>query len=74
MKNNQKNPIYPSVPFSCMFEQLIHADQAKPINWHMNNHIWSLHMNPWIIWTSFKLLLDALGQILAFLTCHDHAS
>ena len=23
MKNDQKNPIYPSVPFSCMIEQLM---------------------------------------------------
>ena len=25
-------------------------------------------MNPWSIWTSFKLLLDALAQIIAY--CH----
>ena len=25
-------------------------------------------MNPWFIWTSFKLLLDALVQIIAY--CH----
>ena len=31
-------------------------------------------MNPWSIWASSKVLLDALVQIIAFLTCHDHAS
>ena len=31
-------------------------------------------MNPWSIWISFKLLLDALVQIITLLPCHDHAS
>ena len=31
-------------------------------------------MNPWSIWTSFKLLLDALVQIITLLPCHIHAS
>ena len=31
-------------------------------------------MNPWFIWTSTKLMLDALGQIIASLKCHLHAS
>ena len=35
MKNDQKNPIYPSVLFSCMINQvklMIQAEQGKPIN------------------------------------------
>ena len=32
MKNDQKNPFYPSVPFSCMLEQLIVAELDKKIN------------------------------------------
>ena len=31
-------------------------------------------MNPWSIWTSFKLLLDAFVQIITLLPCHIHAS
>ena len=31
-------------------------------------------MNPWSIWTPFKLLLDALVQIITLLPCHIHAS
>ena len=68
MKNYQKNPIFPSVPFSCMFEQLIPADQVKPIKWHMNNHIWSLNLNLVFKPTSFNLLLVALAQTHSY--CH----
>ena len=68
MKNDQKNPIYPSVPFSCMLEQLIPADQVKSIKWHLNSHIWSLNLNLVFKPTPFNLLLDALGQSTAY--CH----
>ena len=60
MKNDQKNPANLFMAFSCMFEQLIPADQVKPIKWHLNNHIWGLNLNPVFKPTAFKLLLDAL--------------
>ena len=68
MKNDQKNPIYPSVPFSCMLEQLIAAVQHKSIKWHLNNHIWSLNLNLVFKPTSFKSQLGALAQITSY--CH----
>ena len=74
MKNDQKNPIYPSVPFSCMLEQLIPADQVKSIKRHLNNHIWSLNLNLVFKPTSFNLLLVTLAQNTFILPCHDHAS
>ena len=68
MKNYQKNSRNPSVPLSCMFEQVIPADKDKTNDWHLNNHIWSLNLNLWLKPTSFKLLLVALAQITAY--CH----
>ena len=66
MKNDQKNPIYPSVLFSCMLEQLIPADQVKSIKWHLNSHIWSLNLNLVFKPTSFNLLLVALAQTTSY--------
>ena len=74
MKNYQKNSRNPSVPFSCMLEQLIAAVQHKSIKGHLNNHIWSLNLNLVFKPTSFNLLLDALAQNTFILLCHDHAS
>ncbi len=74
MKNFQKNPKNLFMAFSCMFEQLIPADQVKPIKWHMNSHIWGLNLNLVIKPTPFNLLLDALAQNTLILPCHDHAS
>ena len=74
MKNYQKNSRNPSVPFSCMLEQLIGAVQHKSIKWHLNNHIWSLNLNFIFKPTSFNLLLVALAQNTFILPCHDHAS
>ena len=74
MKNYQKNSRNPSVPFSCMLEQLIGAVQHKSIKWHLNNHIWSLNLNLVFKPTSFNLLLVALAQNTFILPCHDHAS
>ena len=68
MKNYQKNPIFPSVPFSCMFEQLKSAVCNKLNNWHLNKHIWSLNLNLGFNPTSFNLLLVALAQTTAY--CH----
>ena len=68
MKNDQKNPIYPSVPFSCMLEQLIAAVQHKSIKGHLNNHIWGLNLNLVFNPTPFNLLLVALAQITSY--CH----
>ena len=67
MKNYQKNSRNPSVPFSCMLEQLIAAG-------HLNNHIWSLNLNLVFKPTSFNLLLVALAQNTFILPCHEHAS
>ena len=74
MKNYQKNSRNPSVPFSCMLEQLIAAVYHKSIKWHLNNHIWSLNLNLVFKPTSFNLLLVALAQNTFILLCHDHAS
>ena len=68
MKNDQKNPNYPSVPFSCMFEQLKSAVYNKLNNWHLNKHIWSLNLNLGFKPTSFNLLLVALAQTTTY--CH----
>ena len=71
MKNYQKNSRNPSVPFSCMLEQLIAAVQHKSIKWHLNNHIWSLNLNLVFKPTSFNLLLVALAQNTFILPCHS---
>ena len=68
MKNYQKNSRNPSVPLSCMLDQLIPADQVKSIKWHLINHIWSLNLNLVFKPTSFNLLLVALAQSIAY--CH----
>ena len=68
MKNDQKNLIFPSVPFPCMLEQLLATELDKSSKWHLNFHLWS-----WIwIFDSNQLhliwLLDALAQITSY--CH----
>ena len=68
MKNDQKNPKNLNMAISCMFDQLMHADQVKSNKWHLNNHIWSMNLNLWFKPTSFKLLLVALAQITTY--CH----
>ena len=68
MKNDQKNPIYPSVPFSCMFEQCLCSVLDKTNKGHLNNHIWSLSLNLGFKPTSFNLVLVALAQTTAY--CH----
>ena len=54
MKNYQKNPIYPYVPFSCMLEQLMTTVLDKTNKGHLNNHIWSWSLNHVFKPTSFK--------------------
>ena len=71
MKDDQKNPIYPSVPFSCMFEQLKSVVYNNLNKWHLNNHIWSLNLNLVFKPTSFNLLLVALAQNTFILPCHS---
>ena len=56
MKNYQKNSRNPSVPFSCMLEQLIATVQDKSCKWHLNFHIWSLNLNLGFKPTSFNLV------------------
>ena len=68
MKNDQKNPIYPSVSFSCMLEQLLVTVLDKSNEWHLNNHIWSLNLNLGFKPTSFNLLLVTFAQTTAY--CH----
>ena len=68
MKNDQKNPIYPSVPFSCMLEQLKSAIYNNLNKWHLKCLIWSLNLNLVFKSTSFNLVLVALAQITAY--CH----
>ena len=71
MKNYQKNSRNPSVPFSCMLEQLIPTDQVISIKWHLNSHIWSLNLNLVFKPTPFNLLLGALAQNTFILPCHS---
>ena len=66
MKNDKKNPIYPSVPFSCMLEQLIAIVWDQSYKWHLNIHIWSLNLNLGFNPTPFNMLLVALAQITAY--------
>ena len=68
MKNDQKNPIYPSVPFSRMLEQLMTTVLENSIKWHLNNHMWSLNFNRRFKPTPFNLLLVALAQTTTY--CH----
>ena len=74
MKNYRKNPIYPSVPFLCMLEQLIVAEQGKSYVWHLKNHIWSLNLNLWFKPTSFNMVASCISSINSILPDHDHAS
>ena len=37
MKNYQKNPIYPSVPFSCMTNEVIPTVYMKTHKWLLKN-------------------------------------
>ena len=67
MKNYQKNPIHPSVSFSCMLEQLMADVEDNSIKWHVINHLWSLNLNLWFKPTSFNLLLVALAQTTTYL-------
>ena len=39
MKNDQKNPVCPSVPFACMFEQPKVDVYGNLHNWHLNKHM-----------------------------------
>ena len=68
MKNDQKNPIYPSVPFSCMFEQLKSAVYNNLNKWHLKCLMWSLNLNLVFKPTPSKSLLVALAQITSY--CH----
>ena len=62
MKNDQRNPIYPSVLVSCMLEQLLTTVEDKSYKWHLNIHIWSLNLNLGFKPTPFNPLLVALAQ------------
>ena len=66
MKNYQKNPIYPSVPFSCMLEQPKATVYDNLNKWHLNSHIWSLNLNLGFKPTPFNMLLVALAQNTAY--------
>ena len=74
MKNDQKNPIYPSVPFSCILEQLLLIVQVKSYKWHLNIHIWSLNFNLGFKPTSFNLVASCIISNHSILPCHTHAS
>ena len=62
MKNDQKNPIYPSVPSSCMFEQLKSAVYNNLNKWQLKCLMWSLILNLGFKPTPFNMLLVALAQ------------
>ena len=54
MKDDQKNPIYPSIPFSCMFEQCLSSVWDNTNKGHLNNHMWGWNLNLVLKPTSFK--------------------
>ena len=68
MKNDQKNPIYPCVWFSCILEQLLATVYDNSNEWHLNNHMWSWNLDLGFKPTSFNLLLVALAQTTSY--CH----
>ena len=74
MKNDQKNPIYPSVPFSCMLEQLIPTYQVKSIKWHLNPHMWSLNLNLGFKPTTLNCVASWIRPNHIILPCRNHAS
>ena len=71
MKNDQKNSIFPSVPFSCMSEQLKSAVYNNLNKWHLKCLIWSLNLNLRFKPTPFNMLLVALAQNTFILPCHS---
>ena len=74
MKNDQKNSSYPSVPFSCMTNQPIHAVYMKTHLWHLKGLILELHLNLWFKWISSKLNAKCIGSKHITYSCHIHAS
>ena len=67
-ENDQKNSIYPSVPFSCMFEQLTSTVYDNLNRWYLKCLVWSSNLNLVFKPTPFNLLLVALAQSTAY--CH----
>ena len=62
MKNDQENPIYPSVLFSCMTKQvnlMFNAEQGKNT---LKDHIWVWNLNLWFKLVQTLLVLVALAQ------------
>ena len=74
MKNDQKNSIYPSVPFSWMSNQPIHAVYMKTHLWHLKGLILELHLNLWFKWTSSKLNASCINSNNITSSCHVNAS
>ena len=70
----KKNPKNLFMSFPCMFEQLMPTDQVNSINWHLNNHMWSLNLNLWFKPSSFNLVASCISSINIILPCHIHAS
>ena len=69
MKNYQKNSIYPSVPFSCMKNEVKPTVYMKTHKGHLKCLSLELHLNPWFKWAPLNLLMFALAQT----TSHIHA-
>ena len=74
MKNDQKNSIYPSVPFLCMKNPPIHAVYMKTHLWHLKGLKLELHLNLWFKWISSKLNAKCIGSKSITYSCHIHAS
>ena len=74
MKNDQKIPIVPSVPFACMFEQLKVAGQGNLNEWHLKCLMWSLNLNLGFNSTPFKSISNRIISNTSTLPCHDDAS
>ena len=55
MKNVHKNSIYPSVPFSCMTNQPIHAVYMETHLWHLKGLNLELHFEPLVQMDLFQV-------------------
>ena len=74
MKNYQKNATYPSVPVSCMKNQVIPAVQVKHYNGLYKELILEMHLNLWFKWTSNQMNTSCISSNSITSSCHVHAS
>ena len=67
MKNYQKISIYPSVPSSCMTNEVIPTEYMKTDKWHLKMLILELHLNPWFKWSSTNKNASCISSTTSYL-------